>query len=561
MQNRSHDISEVFFAFCKTVNTPFSLSCYLRFKYSQESLLELDINPTDYSDPDAFLADYQCLSFLRKFKGLSTGIDLESVALDSFARAESNCLNQNRKFRMRRQQPFTADVEALIFTMRRKIALLLGAFDMNKVTKHCGWSPGATYEFTRRCAQIDKKICELPITVTRKSLRYLKSEIESDLHWSDAILGLMPEGPYSLLKSTFQEVDGCRIVTVPKSAKTDRTIAIEPRGNMFLQKGVGGFLRSRLSRVGVDLDDQGVNQRLAQEAYRQGLATLDLKAASDSVSRELIYELLPLEWASYLDDLRSKFGFLPNGDRIEFEKFSSMGNGFTFELESLVFWAALSSCSEVDKGSEGTIAVYGDDLICDASTAPLVIHLLSELGFEINSEKSFVSGPFYESCGRHYFKSIEVTPLFQKEVVDSVPEWIRFLNRIYRKYKSSYGVSRRAYYNSWSQSRRECPIPVHLFFIPYGTEGDDGFVLDYLDFDWSTPYDRNRGFRCPVVSQKVRRLPANPRALLAWSLRRGVVTSSPFGDDVTLPPLKGKGSVRVGRAYRWVNPQREFLQE
>jgi hypothetical protein len=241
-----------------------------------------------------------------------------------------------------------------MFRAKRKIASLLGPFSLHCIEPFFGWSPGATFDIKRRFAQVDKKVAANTITVSGRALELLESVVRHDLHWSCALLGRYPEGPWSFVPWAFSEVDLCRVTTVPKSSKTDRVIAIEPTGNIYLQTGVGGFFRRCLKRRGIDLDDQEINQGYAAKALELALATLDLKAASDTVSVELVYELLPPDWAFALDALRSHWALKPSGERVRLEKWSSMGNGFTFELETLIFWALSSSVLEdVHPGGPG----------------------------------------------------------------------------------------------------------------------------------------------------------------------------------------------------------------
>ena len=93
-----------------------------------------------------------------------------------------------------------------------------------------------------------------------------------------------------------------------------------------------------------------------------------------------------------------------------------MGNGFTFPLETLIFWALTASACEGDVDS---VSVYGDDIICPRERADDVIDTLTMCGFKINLEKSFVEGPFRESCGCDYYKGIDIRPFYKKEPVVS----------------------------------------------------------------------------------------------------------------------------------------------
>jgi hypothetical protein len=228
-------------------------------------------------------------------------------------------------------------------------------------------------------------------------------------------------------------VQGNRITTVPKNSKTDRVIAIEPDLNMFLQKGIGGIIRSRLKRVGVDLDDQTANQDAALIGSRDdSLATIDLRAASDSVSLALCERLLPSDWLEAVLATRCSMGTLPSGEAICYEKVSSMGNGFTFELESLIFWGLASAVLETSGRSDHQVLVYGDDIIVPKWAAGWLIELLSYVGFDTNTEKSFIAGPFRESCGKHYFRGIDVTPFYIDAPIDDISRLFWFANSVRR---------------------------------------------------------------------------------------------------------------------------------
>jgi len=198
-------------------------------------------------------------------------------------------------------------------------------------------------------------------------------------------------------------VPGNRFASVEKDAETKRAITCEPALNLLVQRAHGIAIRDALLRVGIDLRDQTVNQRQAQACVFDGRATLDIKNASNSISYELVKTLLPWEWFERLLACRSHVTILPDGSELNLEFFSSMGNGFTFELETLIFWAL----AEVLGANP---VVYGDDIIIDADLADDVVALYSHVGFETNPDKSFTSGWFYESCGKHYYLGVDVSP-------------------------------------------------------------------------------------------------------------------------------------------------------
>jgi len=241
-------------------------------------------------------------------------------------------------------------------------------------------------------------------------------------HWCRATQG-------SLLRHQMVRLRGSsELFTVPKSSDIDRAACKEPEVNLYLQRCVGGHIRKRLRKFGINLNDQTVNQRLARDALEMGLATIDLSAASDSITKQLVFKLLPFEWWSLLDDLRVHYVQIDD-TIVETEMFSSMGNGFTFELESLIFWAltrAIAWASNV----KGTISVFGDDIIAPAKLGPRIKRTFAYFGFKVNAKKSHWSGYFRESCGKHYFRGLDVTPFYIREPVRTKTDVIRLLNRL-----------------------------------------------------------------------------------------------------------------------------------
>lgn len=232
-------------------------------------------------------------------------------------------------------------------------------------------------------------------------------------------------------------VRGNVLFTVPKNSEIDRVACKEPEINMLAQKGVGDFIRKRLQRSGIDLDDQTRNQRLALIASSSGiLSTIDLSSASDSISYMLVARLLPTEWFRLLDAIRSKETLIAE-EWYEPNMFSSMGNGFTFELESLLFYSLARAIAYYSR-TPGTISVYGDDIIVPVSVAPRLARWFRWFGFLVNTKKSHWSGPFRESCGKHYYRGCDVTPFYVRRRLDHVTRIIHFLNHLRKWLDNAY---------------------------------------------------------------------------------------------------------------------------
>jgi hypothetical protein len=151
----------------------------------------------------------------------------------------------------------------------------------------------------------------------------------------------------------------------------------------------------------------------------------------------LVFQALPVLWFSYLDDLRCHSTII-DGEVHKNEMFSSMGNGFTFELESLLFYAIARAVCWTE-GLSGTVSVYGDDIIVPTAAYQDLVYVLGVLGFSVNTEKSFHEGGFRESCGGHYLFGRCVTPFYIRKPIDSLHDLIVTANALRKWSQNEYG--------------------------------------------------------------------------------------------------------------------------
>lgn len=556
-------IGKVYFALCKSIDTPVSLGCWLRFKHNQQALAEMKISPRDYLSHDAFSQDYACVSFLSKYKGLTTGIDTKRAALEAFTHFEEKCHSTNNLFRDPQLRGLSPRVSEILHYAQRKIAAVLGPVNVGAIFSMCRWGPGATATLPRRRRYLDYKICEAPMSITSRALPYMKAMIEADYHWMEVLSGVFPSGPYSVLDSCFRVIPGDVLMVVDKNAKTGRTIGKAPTANSFLQQGPGRYIRSRLKRHGIDLDDQSINQTWASLAYDLDLCTLDLKGASDTIAKELVYSLLPPDWVQLLADLRSPFVKV-NGDWLYVEKFSAMGTAFTFELETLIFWSVVQAVTDRDDPG-GVVSIYGDDIICTRRVSSQVIEVLESIGFVVNHDKSFTEGNFYESCGKHYWQGRDVTPAYQKDEVDAcdILVCIACHNRLYRLGTRSANSRLVLSADSACGALRRLSPGIERYRIPSDSEGDDGILTPVLELVGAYGHIicENHGIECRVLSEVLDTRSGNHKALLAHALRAfalddlrpSSVLSKTEGFDLGRTKVQ-KRDRRFKTSYRWCNP-------
>lgn len=312
-------------------------------------------------------------------------------------------------------------VNAWLSRMQLFISKILGPLDKQSVMRYARPGPGGTFAQSSQLGHRYYKYASIPYEVTTNSIKHARRLIKQDERWMRAIFEHPPGGV--LLKDgelpaddvLFQVVPGNRIEFVPKKVDIARTIGLEPSMNVMLQLGVDGYIRKQLLKVGININDQEINKELARiGSIDNSLATLDLAGASDTISMRLVEKLLPFEWVEYLYDLRSDSGTLPDGTQVIYEKLSSMGNGYTFAVETLIFAACVHAISEeVNFGQNAH--VYGDDIIVPTEHVAELIDLLVLCGFEVNTEKSFFTDTFTrESCGADFYRGENIRPVFLK---------------------------------------------------------------------------------------------------------------------------------------------------
>ena len=354
----------------------------------------------------------QALAFFQKIEDLEIGYDKSERAFTKFLEAEELCRTSNNILKMHRlgEFSFLPRVSGVFHAASRKIGRILGDVpSFGELDLHFG--PGATRATRRQAASIRRKLAER-LQCSEGLARYVPYVLEELPHIVDihSVQDRTDEDGQDWGRVPV-EITPAKLSFVPKNAKTYRSIATEPGLNTFVQLGIGTHMARRLAAFGIDIRDQTVNQDRARVGSLTGeLATLDLSSASDTISREIVYELLPVDWAHLLDKMRSEHIILPDGRVMRQEKFSSMGNGFTFPLETLIFWGLAAACCRTD--SEAT--VYGDDIIVPTYAYELLTEVLVAAGFEVNLAKSYASGPFRESCGKDWYSGTAVRPYYPK---------------------------------------------------------------------------------------------------------------------------------------------------
>ena len=230
-----------------------------------------------------------------------------------------------------------------------------------------------------------------------------------------------------------EQVMGSRFSTVRKNNEKDRPIDLQPLCNMLVQRCIGNGIRELLKgKLGIDLNHLAEKHRLLISNLLN--ATLDCTNASDSISCALCEFSFPRKFYNLLMASRTHMTYGLDKQYYMLNKISSMGNGFTFELMSLLLYA-------VGKQFDSEFSVFGDDIIINSSQAENFIKVLTEANFVINKDKSFIAGDFRESCGGNYHRLEGYIESFDFEYPDNILDCVAVHNKCYllSKHYATFG--------------------------------------------------------------------------------------------------------------------------
>jgi len=360
-------------------------------------------------------------SFLKKFHNEETDPKRDNAALAKFESVNEACSVYREDVTSVDELLWTAIGEAKSFIDRFSHPEGMPLLTLATIERGMAFGRGAN--IGAKSGDPYGKLAISRLTYTDPALLVLfKHTLDGRLLWNEQEQFRSKNYPTS-------EVQGSRLTFVPKSNEISRTICTEPILNMFFQKGIGYVLEKRLREVvGIDLSTQPQkNRSLCRIGSLTGrFGTIDLSSASDSMSLELVRKWFPDHIVRWLELTRCKKTTLPGGRSLDLHMISSMGNAFTFPLQTIFFtslvvgaYRALDRKIEYPRGDTiGNFAVFGDDIIVLQEAYNLVLKMLSYTGFSVNYDKSFNEGLFRESCGHDYFNGHNVRGVYLKKLLD-----------------------------------------------------------------------------------------------------------------------------------------------
>lgn len=385
----------------------------------------------------------------------------------------------------------------LLNRARQHVFAILGTtVPVDRLVQEAAFGSGASATLPRKqAASITKYersisstrgLAELAINMVATSPAWSTASkiAKSDVWYTDTSGKVSYFGPQSL-----KILSGAVMDFVRKTIEIDRIILKEPEFNGYIQKGTGKYFRKRLDTCagatpligGVCLNTSGNlnNEHALIGSVDGSIATVDAERASDSITIALCEYLLPPKWFEWLMLIRSPYVVLPNGKLHRLQMMAGMGNGFCFELESILFYAIGLACAEKSKQpfAEAYVSIHGDDLIVPADVFDYVCIAYERAGIVVNKSKSFSQGPFRESCGGHYFAGQSVKPFFRKGSNGFVRgDWFWFANSLLE------WLSERSDHYLASNKGRDL-IDIMLYLRWYASSGDSR---------WRTCHTRGR---------------------------------------------------------------------
>lgn len=386
-------------------------------------------NPNNYGNPKTYFQYASVIGMVKKFPFDGNTDVQERATLEKFVAAETVCARTNQRIAswlggsVSKDNPEEWLAYKVLFKARDTVNATLGRLDLDDVFREAKHGPGVSVGIRGDLtSDFFKYSCDswTGTNCARKYLGYAylhDTRIPSDLE--------------------YEGVEWNEVQSVPKDFMTRRMIAIEPTFNAYAQLGAGRVMARKIKAVlHHDLTDQGANRRAAFEASMTGgYATLDLSSASDTIASALVGTMLAEvpDWLTFLEDIRSPtYRYGADGEQQVYQKWSSMGNGYTFPLQTLIYSALIRGVLHYQRGQVKPFWVYGDDLIVPTEIVPALSSVLTMLGFKLNNDKSFWDGPFRESCGGDFWCGIDVRPFYLKMIPSNRDDITFIINSLFR---------------------------------------------------------------------------------------------------------------------------------
>lgn len=354
------------------------------------------------ADPYLFKCVYQAQNFFKRYKfkvDKYTHAELETLSVGKFFSTQDRISNRYVRTKL---------LDLVLNGARNHASRILGTYDLEEHQSLCRFGKRAVQGLPYKESYLDTKI-RMGYSGSEGHISFFKRYLESD----DLLKGHFDSSSNYDLRTCL------KLALVPKSYKALRVILPDTLSGSFYTAGLGAYLVRKLRTEGLDISSlQNRHRYLVNRASVTGnLVTADLSSASDSISLQLLEDILPGEWYN-----SSILGRIPEceykGILRPLNSPLTMGLGHTFPLQTLVFYALLKSIGDLS-GKPYFISVYGDDLVYSRHMHRYVALIFPKLHLILNGDKTYVTVPFRESCGSDFYRGVDVRPFsFEGEYTD-----------------------------------------------------------------------------------------------------------------------------------------------
>jgi len=379
---------------------------------------------------------------------------------------------------------------------RKIIKGILGPFDPKEHLEVCRFGKRACKGVPAAHSYIDEKLEVLSGTI--EHIKWFKNDyLGGDTELTRALdLGVNP---------TYDVVKCLDMVNVAKSWKIDRGIVPNSVIGSLHSYGVGAIIQSRLKDIGLDIQRLQDTHKVYAMLYSKTreYVTADMANASNGYTYVILSRLLPRDWLAQV-----KFGRIPDIQISDgpyagihrIESYMLMGIGFTFPLQTLLFYSIIQAI-QLLLGKRHMVSVYGDDLIYHRSIHGYVAEVFNDLDFELNSDKTFVKDYFRESCGGDYYRGVPSRP-FQPEGETqrlSASDFVCLLHKTINGLLERWTIEEIPKTYHWLLSQ-VASINGLIFQVPSYFPDYSGVKVKRLmaqwrglrqDYPWSTPYTKD----------------------------------------------------------------------
>ncbi|UUW21263.1 MAG: RNA replicase beta chain [Sanya fiers-like virus 14] len=464
------------------INTPRSLALAIALRYGEVCKELFDCSPFDYTASYNYQLDTQAIALFKKSVYLKYDGDIKAEAVEHFVKVDGEIPKDPEDL------PILEDA-GFVYECQRMISSILGDLpDLSTLEVSMTSGTNASYN-TSKSTVADKlgRSIRVSPTAVNPLIEFLES--------APALKRVAMTHGIDIM-SNQANGDNCpEFQVVPKQYNKGRGIVKTHFGDMLLQRAYGLYMKKRLLKVGIDIQSAQDTHKFVLKHFHDSFATIDLSDASDRISTVLVKALLPHDWYYQLCKIRNRFVKLPDGSVHELNKFMCQGCGFTFELETLLFYCIAMTAMR-RAGQKPCALVFGDDTIVPDASSSVVMQAYTSCGLVVNFNKSFSHSSFKESCGYDTFDGIPVRPLYIKDLGhEKVFAYIKLANIIFRLARNLFGGLNNAVYCNRARNRI-----IRLFKDKYRYEvpvaaGDIAFISDEVKPTYSSSGNFFRYFK------------------------------------------------------------------